>query len=80
MGQRAPAINHREIVYRYVNLFERILQRPLVTPEEEKTRKIKKNGLTKTSDSQAVSYPKAWSTNPHVQYNEQISNQAIAPI
>jgi len=80
MGRNAPWFNHWEMTYRYVDLYERILQRPLVTPEEEKTRTIKKNGLTETSDSQAVSYPKAWSTNPHVLYNEQISNQAIAPI
>jgi len=79
-GRNAPWFDHWEMTYRYVDLYERILQRPLVTPEEEKTRTIKKNGLTKTSDSQAVSYPKAWSTNPHVQYNEQISNQAIAPM
>jgi len=80
MGRNAPWFNHWEMTYRYVDLYERILQRPLVTPEEEKNCTIKKKGLTKTSDSQAVSYSKAWSTNPHVLYNEQISNQAIAPI
>ena len=80
MGRNALAINHWETVYHYVGLYEKILQRPLVTAAKKKKRTIKKNGLAKASDSQAVSYQKAWSTNPHVLYNEQISNQAIAPI
>jgi starch synthase/alpha-amylase len=80
MGQSAPVFDHWQTAYRYVDLYERILQRPLVTSEEEKTCIINKNGLTKASDSPAVSYRKARSTNPHVIYNEQISNQAIAPM
>ena len=80
MGRNAPWFNHWETTYRYADLYERILQRPLVTPEEEKTRTIKKNSPTKASDNQAVFYPKAWTTNPYVLYNEQIPNQAIAPI
>ena len=80
LGRSANWFDHWQRTYHYVDLYERILQRPLVTAEEEKTRTIKKNGLTKTSDSQAVSYPKAWRTNPHLLYNEQISNQAIASI
>jgi hypothetical protein len=80
MGRSAPWFDHWETTYRYVDLYERILQRPLVAPEEEKTRTINKHGLTKASDSQAVSYRKAWRTNPHVLPNEQIPNEAMAPI
>ena len=80
VGRSAPWFDHWETTYRYVDLYERILQRPLVAPEEDKARTINKNGLTKASDSQAVSYRKAWSTSPHALYNEQIPNQAMAPI
>ena len=80
MGRSVTSFNHYETAYRYVDLYERILQRPLVIPEKEKARAINENGLTKASDGQAVSYRKAWSTNPHVLYNEQISTPAMAPI
>jgi len=80
IGRSAPWFNHWETTYRYVDLYERILQRPLVTPEEEKTHTANKNGLTKASDSQAIPYRKAWRANSHVFYNEQISTPAIAPI
>jgi starch synthase/alpha-amylase len=77
MRRSAPSFNHRETAYRYVDLYERILQRPLVTPEKKKACAINKDGLIKGSDSQAVSYPKAWSANSHALYNEQISTPAI---
>ena len=80
MGRSAPWFDHWDAAYRYGDLYERILQRPLVTPEKKKAHAIDKDGLVKASASRAVSYRKTWSTNSHVQYNEQISNQAIAPI
>ena len=80
MGRSTPWFDHWETTYHYVDLYEKILQRPLVAPEEEKAPTINKNGLTKASDSQTVSYRKAWSTNPHVLSNEQIPNQAMAPM
>jgi starch synthase len=80
LRRSAPSFNHCAMAYHYVELYERILQRPLVTPEKKKAHAIDKNGLTKASASQAVSYPEAWSTNPHVLYNEQVPNQAIAPV
>ena len=80
MGRSTPWFEHWETTYHYVDLYERILKRPLVAPEEEKAPTMNKNGLTKASDSQAVSYRKAWSTNPHVLYNEQIPDQAMAPM
>ncbi len=79
-GRNALWFNHWEMTYRYVNLYERILQRPLVTPEEEKTRAINENALTKETDAQAISYRKARSVNSQVLYNEQISTPAMAPI
>ena len=81
MGRNAPWFHHWETTYRYVDLYERILQRSLIAPEEEKTSAIEKDRLTKASDSQADSYRKAWSTNPHVPYyNEQISTPVVAPM
>ena len=80
MGRGAPSFNHWETAYRYMDLYERILQRPLVTAAKKKARAINRNDHTKASDSQAVSYRKAWSTNPHVRYNEQIPDQAMAPM
>ncbi|MGB9440502.1 MAG: glycogen/starch synthase [Desulfobacterales bacterium] len=80
MGRSTPWFDHWETTYHYVDLYEKILQQPLVAPEEEKAPTINKNGLTKASDSQTVSYRKAWSTNPHVLSNEQIPNQAMAPM
>ena len=80
MGRNAPWFNHWDAAYRYMDLYERILQRPLVTAAKKKARAINRNDHTKASDSQAVSYRKAWSTNPHVRYNEQIPDQAMAPM
>ena len=78
-GRNAPWFNHWETAYRYADLYERILQRPLVTSEEEKTRTINKNGLTKASDSQAVSYPKLQGADSRVFYSERISTQTMVP-
>ena len=80
MGRGAPWFNHWDAAYRYMDLYERILQRPLVTAAKKKARAINRNDHTKASDSQAVYYRKAWSTNPHVRYNEQIPDQAMAPM
>jgi starch synthase len=80
VGRSAPWFNHWETTYRYLDLYERILQRPFVAPEEGKIHTINKSGLTKASDSQASPYRKAWSTNASVFYNEQISTPAVAPL
>jgi starch synthase/alpha-amylase len=80
MGQSAPWFNHCEMAYRYVGLYQRILQRPLVTSEKKKAPALNKDGQIKASDGQATSYRKAPSTNSHVLYNKQISTPAIAPI
>ena len=80
IGRSVTSFNHYEMACRYLNLYERILQRPLVIPEKEKARAINENGLTKETDGQAVSYRKARSVNSHALYNEQISAPAMAPI
>ena len=80
MGLSVPAFYHRETAYRYVDLYERILLRPLVTTEERKAHETNKNGLTKASDRQAIPYRKLRGVSSHVIYNEQISTPAIAPI
>ena len=80
IGRSVTSFNHYETACRYLDLYERILQRPLVIPEKEKARAINENGLIKETDGQAVSYRKARSVNSHVLYNEQISTPAMAPI
>ena len=65
--------------YRYVDLYERILQRPLVTAEKKKAHAINNNGLEKASDSQTVSYRKKINANSPVLYNQQIATPASAP-
>ena len=80
MGRSAPWFNHCAMAYRYVDLYEKILQRPLVTAGKKKARAINENGLTKASDGQAVTYRKERSVNSHVLFNEQISTPAMAPI
>ena len=80
MGRSTPWFDHWETTYHYVDLYEKILQQPLVAPEEEKAPTINKNGLTKVSDSQAVRYRKAWSVNTSVFHNEQIATPAVAAL
>jgi len=64
----------------YIDLYEKILQRPLVTLEIKKVRPINKNNRTKTSGVQAIPYPKAHSTKSYPLPNERISTPAMAPI
>ena len=75
-----PWFDHWDAAYRYVDLYERILQRPLVTAAKKKARAINRNDHRKASDNQAVSYRKARSVNSHVLYSEQIPNRAMAPM
>jgi len=63
-----------------MDLYEKILQRPLTTPEKNEACAINKNGLTKVSDSQSVSCQKAPFADSHISYNEQSSTPAMAPI
>ena len=83
MGRGAPWFNHWDAAYRYMDLYERILQRPRVTAAKKKARAMNKDGLITASDGQATSYRKAPSANSHVShllYNKQISTPAMAPI
>lgn len=80
MGRHVNSFNNHEIAYRYVDLYERILQRPLVAPEPKKAPKIMKKGHTRISDDQAISYRRVRSTQPDRIPHERISTPAIAPI
>ena len=73
MGRSVNSFKNYETAYRYVDLYERILQRPLVIAEKKTAGAINENGLTKASDGQTVSYRKERNTNSHVLFNEQIS-------
>jgi len=63
----------------YIDLYETILQRPLVNKEKKKVRPINKNNRTKTSGVQTVPYPKAHSSKSYPIPNERISIPAVAP-
>ncbi|MGV7223376.1 MAG: glycogen/starch synthase [Nitrospinales bacterium] len=80
MGRSAPWFNHCTMAHRYVDLYERILHRPLVVSEKKKALAMDENGPTKASDGQTVFYREARSAYSHVLFNEQISTPAIAPI
>ena len=64
----------------YIDLYETILQRPLVTLENKKVNPINKNNLTKASGDRATSYPKAHITKSYPLPNGRISPAAMAPL
>jgi starch synthase/alpha-amylase len=80
LRRSAPSFNHCAMAYRYVELYERILQRPLVTPEKKMARTINRNGHTNGSGLQANPYGKESNTNSYALSNEQISTPAMTPI
>jgi starch synthase/alpha-amylase len=80
MRRSVPSYNHWDAAYRYVNMYERILQRPLVTPEKKKIHAIDKDDHTEIPDSQTVSSRKARSTQSDQFPNERVSTPAMARI
>ena len=81
-GKGAPSINHCETAYHYMNLYERILQRPLITPEKKKVSAKNEDCLAKSTENQAIPYRIERSADSQVFYNEQISTStpAMAPV
>jgi starch synthase len=63
----------------YIDLYETILQRPLVTSENKKVRLINKNNRAKASGNQTIPYPKPRRTKSYPLANERISTPAMAP-
>jgi len=78
--QSISSSDNRTAGKRYINLYETILQRPLVTSEKNKVIPIKKNSLTKASGVRADAYPKARHTRSNPVPNEPNSTPAMAPI
>ncbi len=78
--QRISSSDNRTTAKCYIDLYETILQRPLVTLENKKVRLINKNNRTKTSGVQAIAYPKAHRTKSYPPPNERISTAAMAPV
>lgn len=72
--------NNRTAAKCYIDLYETILQRPLVTSENEKVLPIYKNNHTKASSVQAIPYPRAYRTRSYALVKEQISTATLAPI
>ena len=64
----------------FIDLYQTILQRPLVISENQKARSINKNSRSKASGVQAIPYPKAHSTKSYPLPNKRISARAMAPV
>ena len=64
----------------YIDLYETILQRPLVASENKKVRLINKNSRAKASGDQAIPYPKARRTQSYPLPNELTSTPAMVPV
>jgi len=79
-SQSISSSDDRTTAQRYIDLYETILQRPLVTLENKKIPSINKNNRKKASGVQAIPYRKARSTQSYPLPNERISTPAMAPI
>jgi hypothetical protein len=80
MRQRPFSFDDWSATQRYVDLYEALLQRPLVAPEPKKAPKIMKKGHTRISDDQAIPYRRVWSTQSDRIPHERISTPAMVPI
>ena len=79
-GQRISSSDKRTMTKCYLDLYETILQRALVTPENKKVRLINKNNRAKVSGDHAIFYPKARRTQSYPLPNERASTPAMAPV
>jgi starch synthase/alpha-amylase len=70
----------RSAAQRYVDLYETILQRPLVAPESKKAPQLMKKSHTRIPDGQAIPFQKARSTQSDRNPHKRISTPAMAPI
>jgi starch synthase/alpha-amylase len=77
---RPFSFDERSTAQRYIDLYETILQRPLVAPESKKTPTIMKNSHTSISDGQSIPYQKARQTQSDRIPNERILTPAMAPL
>ena len=77
--QRISLSDNRTAAKCYIDLYETILQRPLVALENKKVHPINKNSRTKASSIQAIAYPKARHTMSYPLPNKQNSTPAMVP-
>jgi hypothetical protein len=75
-----PCSDNRTTAKCYIDLYETILQRPLVALENQTDGLLDKKSRTKASDVQVIPYPKTNSTKPYPLLNEWVSAPAMAPI
>jgi starch synthase/alpha-amylase len=80
IGQGPFMFDERSTAQRYIDLYETILQRPLVSPQPKKSPKIVKERHTRISDGQSIPYQKARQTQSARIPNERILTPAMAPI
>jgi starch synthase/alpha-amylase len=78
--QRPFSFDERSTAQRYIDLYETILQRPLVAPEPKKVPTIMKNDRTRISDGQAIPHRMAQSKQPDRIPHERISTPAMVLI
>jgi len=75
----AFTVNHRGTVQLCIDLFERILQRPLVNPQNMNAGKLKKSGLKKTTYRRVFPDRKSRNTNAYGLPDAWEPAQAISP-
>jgi starch synthase/alpha-amylase len=78
--QSISSSDNRTTAKCYIDLYETILQRPLVASENKKVHPINKNSRTEASGVQAIPYPTARRTKSYQLPNQRISTPAMAPI
>jgi starch synthase/alpha-amylase len=80
LTQRPFSFDERSTAQRYIDLYETILQRPLVAPKPKKAPTMMKDSHIRIADGQAIPYRRAQSKQPDRIPHERISTPAMAPI
>ncbi len=78
--QSIPSADNRTAAKCYIDLYETLLQQPLVTLQKKKIWPINKNSGINISGIRAMPYPKAPRVKSYTHTNEKIATVAMAPI
>ena len=78
--QSIPPPDNRTTAKCYIELYQTILQRPVVTSQKIKVWPINKNSGINITGIRAVPYPKAPRIKSYTHTNEKIATVALAPI
>ena len=75
-----PSSDNRTAAKCYIDLYETILQRPLMASEDKTVRPANKKIRAITSDDRATFYPKARRTKSYSLPNQRVSTPAMVPV